>query len=204
MAWRLLIAMLVLMMVATGCQRAPVSPESWRGKLAAAPRRSVASLAPDENAWRVPLEVAPLERGVGGLWRADATVQSEHRWGNMLHRVRRGDTLYHLARSYYGNAKYWRAIYAENRGVLKTGENLHVGQVLHLPAAPLKLDTTKARRRPGRRCDYYVVDVGDSLVGIARWLLGDEKLWPRIAALNRDVLSDPNRLLPGTVLEIPQ
>ncbi|MHA1565837.1 MAG: LysM peptidoglycan-binding domain-containing protein, partial [Alphaproteobacteria bacterium] len=120
---RLLIVVFVAT-IAVGCEQGSETSQSWRQKLAQAPQRSWVSLAPDARAWRAPLEVEPLAHSPGGSAMGNATLQPEHRWGNMLHRMRRGDTLYHLARSYYGDAKYWRLILAENRETISTPRHL--------------------------------------------------------------------------------
>ena len=42
----------------------------------------------------------------------------------------------------------------------------------------------------------------DTLSGIADKQLGDANRWPEIFRLNRDILSDPDRITPGQVLVI--
>lgn len=194
----------VFLLTAAGCQPSEDGPKSWQQKLAEAPYRSPESVAADVDAWRAPLETEPLERTTGGSGSSAVVLQPEHRWGNMLHRLCAGDTLYKVARSYYGDGKYWRFIFAENRNVIKTPGSVRVGQLVHLPTDPLRNADGSPARRPDRRPDHYVVGAGDSLSGIARWLLGDEQLWRSIMRLNRDVVADPNKLLSGTVLRIPQ
>lgn len=49
------------------------------------------------------------------------------------HMVAKGDTLYRLARQYYGNQSRWRDIYDANRQTLSNPNNLRVGQELTLP-----------------------------------------------------------------------
>jgi nucleoid-associated protein YgaU len=49
----------------------------------------------------------------------------------------------------------------------------------------------------------YIVQSGDTLSSIAREKLGDANRWPEIFALNRDVISNPDRILPGQVLVLP-
>ena len=50
----------------------------------------------------------------------------------------------------------------------------------------------------------YTVQKGDTLSRIARQHLGDGNAWKRIFEANRDVLDDPDRILPGQTLRIPQ
>ena len=49
----------------------------------------------------------------------------------------------------------------------------------------------------------YTVAKGDTLWAIAKKLLGDGSRWPEIHALNKDKVSNPNRIYPGQVLTIP-
>ncbi|WP_225765060.1 LysM peptidoglycan-binding domain-containing protein [Stenotrophomonas sp. Marseille-Q4652] len=50
----------------------------------------------------------------------------------------------------------------------------------------------------------YTVQKGDTLSKIAQQHLGDGNAWKRIFEANRDVLDDPDRILPGQTLRIPQ
>ena len=47
--------------------------------------------------------------------------------------VRKGDSLFKIARQMYGHAKHWRTIFNANRGSLREPNSLMVGQVLALP-----------------------------------------------------------------------
>jgi nucleoid-associated protein YgaU len=47
------------------------------------------------------------------------------------------------------------------------------------------------------------VKAGDTLGKIAKELLGDASAYPRIFDANRDQLSDPDKIKPGQVLNIP-
>ena len=50
----------------------------------------------------------------------------------------------------------------------------------------------------------YTVRPGDTLSKIAKEKLGDPSAYTEILNLNRDQLSDPNKIKPGQVLKIPQ
>jgi len=56
--------------------------------------------------------------------------------GPHRHTVREGDTLFSLARRYYGDAERFGAIYQANRGVLRSPDPLPVGAELVIPDAP--------------------------------------------------------------------
>jgi nucleoid-associated protein YgaU len=50
----------------------------------------------------------------------------------------------------------------------------------------------------------YTVVSGDTLSGIAQRFFGDGTLFPRIFEANRDQISNPNLIVPGQVLRVPQ
>jgi len=50
----------------------------------------------------------------------------------------------------------------------------------------------------------YTVRPGDTLSKIAKEKLGDPSAYTQIFNLNRDQLTDPNKIKPGQVLKIPQ
>jgi len=53
--------------------------------------------------------------------------------GARMHTVRKGDTLYALARRYYGDQSRWRDIYEANRDQLSDPNLLRVGMKLRIP-----------------------------------------------------------------------
>ncbi len=53
--------------------------------------------------------------------------------GPRYHTVVRHDTLYGLARRYYGDARRWRDIYEANRNVIRDPNQIRVGQRLLIP-----------------------------------------------------------------------
>ena len=109
-----------------------------------------------------------------------------------LYTVRAGDTLSRIARDQLGNADRWPEIFVLNRAIIRHPDRIFPGQVLTLPSAPI---TPRPR--------IYIVRRGDTLSGIARAQLRNADRWPEIFALNRDVLSDPNRIIPDQVLLLP-
>lgn len=54
-----------------------------------------------------------------------------------------------------------------------------------------------------RRNATYTIHARDTLGSIARVKLGDVRRWTEIAALNKDILPDPNRLPVGMTIELP-
>ncbi|MEK7242462.1 MAG: LysM peptidoglycan-binding domain-containing protein, partial [Planctomycetota bacterium] len=49
------------------------------------------------------------------------------------HRAQQGDTLYKLARTYYGDESQWKKIYNANQDVFDQRETLEPGDVLIIP-----------------------------------------------------------------------
>ncbi len=53
--------------------------------------------------------------------------------GGRKHTVAKGDTLFSLAQKYYNNKSRWRDIYAANRDVMKSQNDLKIGMELKIP-----------------------------------------------------------------------
>jgi nucleoid-associated protein YgaU len=108
------------------------------------------------------------------------------------YKVKKGDTLSGIAAKQLGKADRWPEIFVLNRAKIRHRDRLTLGQVLTLPGA------TQIKPRP----ELYKVRKGDTLSGIAAKKLGDANRWPEIARLNRDIVPDPDEILPGQVLVI--
>ncbi|MDX1682845.1 MAG: LysM domain-containing protein [Phycisphaeraceae bacterium] len=106
--------------------------------------------------------------------------------------VAAGDTLSSLAREHLGNADRWNDLVDANPRKLADPDRLVVGMELKLPgrSAPAQ-DRT------------YVIEPGDTLIGIARKTTGDPDAWADILNANRDRISSPNALPTGVRLKIP-
>ncbi len=57
---------------------------------------------------------------------------------------------------------------------------------------------------PSAAAQTYTVQSGDTLSGIAKRFLGNANAYMDIFNLNRDQLSDPDKIKPGQVLKMPQ
>ena len=108
--------------------------------------------------------------------------------------VRRGDSLATIARDQLGDEARWPEIFLLNRSTVQNPNRIFPGQVLFLPPA----------QPTGPVPRLYTVEAGDSLARIAREQLGDEGRWREIFNLNRDVVTDPDRIFPGQVLVLPR
>jgi len=64
---------------------------------------------------------------------AAATKLTATESGGRAHTVAKGDTLYSLARKYYGDQRRWRDIYEANRSLVSDPNKIYVGQRLIIP-----------------------------------------------------------------------
>ena len=103
-------------------------------------------------------------------------------------RPRPGDTWESLALRFYGSGSRAELLRHNNEGMDAPGELISV---------PAKDDL-------GEAAGVLTVQVqrGETLWEVARRTLGDGARWKEIYDANRDVISDPNYLVPGTMLTI--
>ena len=129
--------------------------------------------------------------------------------GYLLHKVRRGDTLYGLSKKYYGTAERRSEILAANLDVLKNADDLQIGMTLKIPGIRQKY-TPVPKTRPHSRNEQplhplltYKVKKGDVLSVIAQKLTGTARNTEALFEANKDVIDDPDHLIEGTVIRIP-
>lgn len=187
---------------ATGSGAQP--PSSSRAPAAASVDRGVAD--PGAAGAEVPGEAASDRTGTsahqggagavarGGTAGATSFVADPRIRADILavHRVAAGDDLWSLAEQYYGDGSTWRQIALANAVLATHGpDDLEVGWRLVIPAQ-------RAAAGP-----YVVAVPGDTLSGLAARHLGGPDHWPDLYEANRAVLSDPDDLEIGTVLQLP-
>ncbi|MET0703926.1 MAG: LysM peptidoglycan-binding domain-containing protein [Mycobacterium sp.] len=107
--------------------------------------------------------------------------------------VRSGDTLSQIARRKLDDAARWPELFAANRTIVRNPNQIFPGMRLVLPSGP------PADPQPR----FIVVKPGDTLSGIAKQHLGFGDRWPEIFKLNGGVLTNPNVIIPGQVLLLP-
>lgn len=112
--------------------------------------------------------------------------------------VKSGDTLWKIARQFYGNGAMWTKIYADNKTTIKNPNKIYVGQVLLI--YPSIGDGTYITESGAKT---YRVKRGDTLWSIAEEMYGKGKRWKKIYEANKGTLSDPNKLYAGQILIIP-
>jgi nucleoid-associated protein YgaU len=140
------------------------------------------------------------------------------------------DNLALIAKKFYGDEEGNKRanivrIFEANRNLLKTPDDIYVGQKLIIPplsSSPAETDKSKGilsssvfekvksigreyLKKPdqAKQGKSYTVRDGDSLWKIAADQLGDGSRYPEIAKLNDDILSDEDSLTVGMTLKIP-
>ncbi len=86
-----------------------------------------------EPVYTVPPQPAPRERVTVDTSHDEVLRPTEHVNVARTHVVRKGDSLYGLAREYYGDQSRWRDIYEANRGRLSNPDKLSIGMKLIVP-----------------------------------------------------------------------
>jgi nucleoid-associated protein YgaU len=145
-----------------------------------------------------------------------------------------GDTLADIAMKFYGaekgnKIKNIAKIFEANRKLLKSADEIYVGQKLEIPPLPSLADTSKIQgvfpkqdfakvdsigqrqisTTPSgivktRQSRIYIVREGDSLWRVAAEQLGNGDRYPEISRLNTDILEDEDTLEVGTKLKLPE
>lgn len=106
----------------------------------------------------------------------------------VFHEVRKGDTLSLISKAYYGIIMAYPELAKANQPLIENADKITPGWHVRIP--PITGIT-------------YTSKNGDTLSGIAKTMYGDLKKYPVIFEANRDLLSNPDVLKPGTTLKIP-
>jgi len=97
--------------------------------------------------------------------------------------VRRGDTLYRIAKKHYGNVSKWSDIYQANKDSIENPSLIYIGQKLQIPT-------------------FYIVRRGDSLFRIAKRHYGHGAKWQAIYRANQETIENPKLIYIGQELVI--
>ena len=144
--------------------------------------------------------------------------------------IQEGDSIYRIAVTQYGDGTLWDRLREFNPGKIGSDGELRDGVVLELPPkdvlmgravlpppgvkvqptpgsprpqSPGKIDSPQKRDGTAPGYTVYVVQRGDELGAVAKKTLGSVKRWREIAALNKDVIPNPDVLTEGIKLRIP-
>ena len=128
--------------------------------------------------------------------------------------VATGDDLWSIAERLLGEGRRWRELVRANHELLSDPTApLVVGTRLSLPAAsdrvvtpglPPSAVTKPDASSPSASPKTIVVERGDTLSGLAKEHLGSTGRWPRIAAANSELISNPDHIEIGWELVIPE
>ncbi|MBX3389055.1 MAG: LysM peptidoglycan-binding domain-containing protein [Phycisphaeraceae bacterium] len=131
------------------------------------------------------------------------------------HKIVEGDSLYAIARKYYGDASLWKKLAAANAGKVGDNGSVRVGNTIVIPSKDSltgKADSrvaTKTDAKPEQKASKpeagktksYQVRPGDTLMNIARQQLGSASRSGEIASMNR--MDPDDDLLAGAILKLP-
>ncbi len=119
------------------------------------------------------------------------------------YKVQRNDTLFKIARKFYGRGSRWRNIKYANAEI--DSASLRIGRDLVLPDVPVLTNINDAvlLDKEHYKKAVYEVKWGDSLYNIASTLYHDGTKWHVIYEDNKDELENIKDLTVGQVLIIP-
>lgn len=128
------------------------------------------------------------------------------------HIVAKNESLFAIAKRYYGDGGKWRRIAEANPGKVSESGGIREGVTLVIPGAEAPAGesprSSPERNGPVERviasaASQYTVKKNDSLSEIAQRLLGSSKRMGEIVAANRGRINDPDDIRVGMVLTIP-
>ena len=119
------------------------------------------------------------------------------------YKVQPNDTLFKIARKFYGQASMWKNIKDANDDIQST--SLKIGYDLILPGVPVltNINDAKLYDKDNYTKAVYEVKWGDSLYNMASVLYHDGRKWPVIYEENKDEIEDMKELAVGQALIIP-
>ena len=104
-----------------------------------------------------------------------------------------GDTLASIAQEIYGSAAEWKKLAALNS--LQNPDKIFPGDLIYFEENEKSKGFSKALASTNQKS--IQVQKGDTLSGISLKLLGHSSYWKTIWRLNRDKISDPNKIQAG-------
>lgn len=134
----------------------------------------------------------------------------------IVHYVKKGETVYEIAQKYYGNGEYWRTLASHNPGKIKPNGHVNENVRLIIPnraglalgddfvpvsqvGQPVRVEARGTTRQPAT----IEVQAGDALSTLADKYLGSSARWQELLEANRDQLEKPTDLRAGMTLRLP-
>jgi nucleoid-associated protein YgaU len=135
----------------------------------------------------VDARIAELTSEINALRAEIARLRS----AGVRHTILDGECLWIIASYHYnyGDGSQWPLIYERNRDTITDANLIYAGHTLWVPLPML---------------NSYTVIEGDFLGKIAGFsrVYDDRGMWPQLYEANRNIISDPNLIYPGQVLNI--
>lgn len=116
--------------------------------------------------------------------------------------VKKGDSLWKIAKSQYNDGYAWTKIAKENN--LKNVGIIHVGQKLKMPVVETKVTVAVIETDNKINQGEYKVVRNDSLWKIAVRAYGDGYKWTKIYQENKAKIPNPGLLEIGMIINIPK
>ncbi|MHC4994861.1 MAG: LysM peptidoglycan-binding domain-containing protein [Planctomycetota bacterium] len=134
------------------------------------------------------------------------------------HTVKEGETLSDISRIYYNTSKHYQRIYEANRNKIPSVDRVRHGVRIVIPPlpsaepiaqpqptapqpAPTRVQAPTANRPASVKT--YIIKENDTLSSIAAKFYGTSKAWYKLYELNKDRISDPDRVKPGLEINVP-
>lgn len=136
----------------------------------------------------------------------DVNIESEVKVSTKEYVVNERDTLKSIAQEQLGGSHRWRYLYEFNKEHIQNPDSLEPGTVIVIPVEQEKQKeiTQTAGVIKSRATRTYTIVKKDSLWKVSQKQLGDGKRWKEIYDLNKDKIKNPDKLIPGTKIEIPE
>ena len=130
-----------------------------------------------------------------------------------IHKVISNDSLFKIARKYYGDEAKWHKIYEVNKDNMSGPNALYIGQELLIPEITLAKKVILSIETPLKKkqddemsinATRHTVVSGDTLYHLAREYYDDSTMWHKIYEANEDTIEDESFLIRGQILIIPE
>jgi nucleoid-associated protein YgaU len=133
--------------------------------------------------------------------------------GETLHTIASGESLSAICARHYGDRSLVKALARHNKldnpDLVKAGQQLRIPTIQTL-AGPSAIARPQGDAAPSAEAKKsaaprtYTVQQGDTLSSIAARQMGASGRWMALYEFNDDVIDDPDNVIAGTVIKIPQ